>query len=198
MSFNQIPSEGLHIVFKERFEELYDPKEMRKLGHSSLYPHFPDWIEGEASLLKVGSKVRVQGSYSTQYEGNCASCGCLVELPLAGDLSLFLMPIDQFSDHDKPGGKVIHGPTRGKRRSRHYSFSKSEELTSAEGEHEDVAFGAYDGRLVDLRRNLRELLLLQIPMQLFCEKDRNRGPSEWGDKQPLNSSAFEELRARRP
>ncbi len=78
------------------------------------------------------------------------------------------MPRSQFSEHDKPGGKVIHPPTRGGKSSRHHSRSKAPILSDAEGEHEDINFGAFDGERVDLRKILRELLILQIPMSTLC------------------------------
>jgi SAM-dependent methyltransferase len=70
--------------------------------------------------------------------------------------------------HCKPGGKVIHGPTRESKASRHHSNSKAPVLTDAPDEHEDISFGAFDGQMLDLSPIIREQLILQIPMRSLC------------------------------
>src|SRR5690606_14441963 len=84
---------------------------------------------------------------------------------------MILMPEKQFSDHDKPGGKVIKKPHRDEKPSRHHSRTKAKEVSHTDGEHEDDHFGAFDGHTVDLRGLLREALILEMPMKTLCIPD---------------------------
>ncbi len=168
-AFHQIPEEGFEIHFEESFRSLL----AGSLGEDSkglleLETTFSNPITGSARVLKVASKVDVRGEFQTKISGFCDRCMIAVEENLSQSWQFFLMPKSQFSKHDKPGGKVIHGPSRSPKASRHRSSSKSKILTDAQGEHEDVSFGAFDGKVVDLRPLLREELILSLPMRFLC------------------------------
>lgn len=157
----------MQIEFEEDFRSLFRPSEERM---SQLEEIFSYPVSGKVRVLRVGSKVDARGSFRARVRGTCDRCMGPVEQDLTGDWSIFLMPQSQFSKHDKPGGKVIHGPTRDLKASRHHSRSKAAVLTDAEGEHEDVSFGAFDGQTVDLRPIIREELILELPMRFLCSE----------------------------
>jgi uncharacterized metal-binding protein YceD (DUF177 family) len=163
--FTEIPFEGMDLQLSEKFSDLYREDET---VDTELLSSFQHPIEVSGSLLPVASKVDLRGQFRTTISGICDRCTTELSLQVEGKLDTFLMAATQFSEHDKPGGKVIHGPTRGVRPSRHHSKSKAQVLTDAEGEHEDENFGAFDGHTIDLRPLIRELLILQIPMKMLC------------------------------
>jgi uncharacterized metal-binding protein YceD (DUF177 family) len=168
--FQQIPEEGLEFRFDEDFTSLWktvilDPKLREELKFAFESP-----IVGRMLVRKVGSKADCRGSFSTLVTGECDRCLEKVQVPLEGDLSHFLMPKEQFSKHDKPGGKVVHRPRRDREGSRHRSRSKDEyDLTDTEMDHEDLQFGAFDGITVDLETYLREALVLGMPLKWICD-----------------------------
>jgi|GEM_PF-6548369 len=177
--FSQIPDEGMHFRFEERFSELSAAASTKDLELQSM---FLQTIGGELQVFRVGSKVDVRGYFETRLTGVCDRCMAQVNLPVRGDLNAFLVPQTQFSKHDKPGGKVIHAPTKGGSVSRHHSRSKAKELTDADGEHEDLNFGVFDGNTVDLRPLLREELVLLIPMRILCPEGKCERPGPESSK----------------
>jgi uncharacterized protein len=166
--FTEIPFEGLQVESSEPFTTFSDPhmvaEELRRLQEN-----FKDPIQVSAVLTPVAQKVDVRGDMRTLISEICDRCTETFKQPASASISTFLMPAQQFSAHDKPGGKVIHGPTRGGKKSRHHSKSKAPVLSDAPGEHEDVSFGSYDGHTVDLRPLVREQLILTIPMRAVCD-----------------------------
>lgn len=171
IAFHDIPVDGMTVVTDARFDELYKPEEASVYGTEELKTAFQSPIHIEVQVTPVGSKVDIKGTGKTQIGGLCDRCTVPVTTDVMADLSIFLMPETQFSTHDKPGGKVIHGPTRDTKPSRHHSSSKAPVLTDAEGEHEDISFGAFDGQMLDLRPIVREQMILQIPMRTLCGSD---------------------------
>ena len=151
--FNEIPHEGLAIESTDTFDSLHRPQDAPEDPSLSDVFKFPVHLKG--TVTPVGAKVDIRGDFETQVSEVCDRCATPVDMKVRGSISTFLMPETQFSKHDKPGGKVIHGPTRDQKKSRHHSRSKAEVLTDAEGEHEDINFGAFDGETVDLRGLLR-------------------------------------------
>lgn len=170
-SFIDVPFDGLDIKAAENFGNLYAATETKAATDQELEQTFQKPVNIEAHVLPVASKLEVKGRWNTELSGLCDRCACGVQMPISGDFYNFLMPQSQFSEHDKPGGKVIHGPTRNPKPSRHHSRTKAPVLSDAEGEHEDVSFGAFDGKTVDLRGLIREQLILQIPMKYLCGSD---------------------------
>lgn len=168
ISFADLPFDGIEFKLSEKFDDLYRPEETKDPELEGIFNHL---IEAEGSLLPVGSKVDLRGEFHTTISAICDRCTDPISIPVDGSLTTFLMAKTQFSPHDKPGGKVIHGPTRGLKPSRHHSKSKAPVLTDAEGEHDDENFGAFDGHTIDLRPLIRELLILQIPMKTLCAED---------------------------
>jgi uncharacterized protein len=167
-AFSDLPFEGLHFKVEEAFKNIYRPD--IPPPESELLQTFVKPLSISGSLTPVGSKVDVRGQVETLIQMPCMRCNLSTEQPLKTQWSAILMPSQQFSPYDKPGGKVIHGRTKDKegRRSRHHSASKAEVLTDAEGEHEDLSFGAFDGQTIDLREMIREHLLLDLPMTALC------------------------------
>jgi len=167
-AFSLIPEDGFDFDFEESFSQL---KPRGAIEAQVLVEFFPYPIRGNLQVFKVGSKVDVRGQYQTNVQVPCDRCGRAIEFGLLGDLCTFLMPINQFSKHDKPGGRVIHGKTeREETGLRHRSRTKAPAtlLKEAEGEHEDLRFGAFDGVFIDLRPLLWEELVLQLPMKNLC------------------------------
>jgi uncharacterized metal-binding protein YceD (DUF177 family) len=165
--FAEIPFEGLDFELSEKFADLYRSNEN---PDQELIAAFDHPIEVRGSATPVGSKVDLRGKFMTAVTAPCDRCTVPVSQKVEGNLDTFLMATTQFSQHDKPGGKVIHGPTRGLKPSRHHSRSKAPVLSDAEGEHDDENFGAFDGHTVDLRPLVRELLILQLPMKTLCSE----------------------------
>lgn len=171
-AFQQIPEGGFEIHFEEDFSDLVlGAFDNDQANLSELKKTFSQPVVGRATVVKVASKVDIKGGFKTRISGICDRCMMPVEKDISGPLEFFLMPQSQFSKHDKPGGKVIHGSTKDLKPSRHRSSSKSKVLTDAEGEHEDVSFGAFDGKVVDLRPLLREELILALPMRFLCSAE---------------------------
>jgi len=166
--FTEIPFEGLEVAASEPFETFSDPN-MTHEDLKRLQDNFKDPILVSAVLTPVAQKVDVRGDCRTMISEVCDRCTEIFTQPASASISTFLMPKDQFSAHHKPGGKVIHGPTRGTKKSRHHSKSKAPILSDAPGEHEDVSFGSYDGQTVDLRPLVREQLILTLPMRAVCD-----------------------------
>lgn len=166
-TFTDLPFDGLSIETAVGFKELYRPEEVQDEELNKRF-HFPIKVAG--TITPVASKVDIRGQFSTRVEAPCDRCNAPCSVELKGPLDTFLMASSQFSDHDKPGGKVIHGPTRDTKPSRHHSKTKALILTDAEGEHEDDSFGAFDGQHIDLRPILKELLILQLPMRFLCSE----------------------------
>lgn len=166
--FSDIPFEGLQVKTAESFGHLYTSDEGEQAKHDDLGAVFSHPVDIEAKLMPVASKMDIRGTFKTLAKLECDRCANDYEAPISGDFSTFLMPKDQFSQHDKPGGKVIHGPKRDQKPSRHHSRSKAPVLSDAEGEHEDVSFGAFDGENIDLRPLVREHLILQLPLTHLC------------------------------
>lgn len=169
LPFTELPYEGVDLEATEDFDSLHIDPETR-LADQNLNEFFKAPIRISGSLTPVGTKVDVRGEFDTVVTEVCDRCTGTFETPLKGSISTFLMPKQQFSAHDKPGGKVIHGPTRDQKKSRHHSSSKAEILTDAEGEHEDLSFGAFDGETIDLRDFVREQLILGLPMTNICSE----------------------------
>jgi uncharacterized protein len=168
IAFQDIPLEGLDVVTEVQFSELIKPEEESIYKTADLMASFQDPIHIKAHVTPVGSKVDIKGIGSTEISGTCDRCTVPVKTSVMANLATFLMPRSQFSTHDKPGGKVIHGPTRESKASRHHSSSKAPVLTDAPDEHEDISFGAFDGQMLDLSPIIREQLILQIPMRSLC------------------------------
>lgn len=166
--FSDIPFEGLDIEVSEKFSDLYRDDEE---ADPALVEQFREPVQIRGSALPVGSKVDLRGRFKTSMTQPCDRCTSDVVTSLEGPVDTFLMAKTQFSQHDKPGGKVIHGPTRDLKPSRHHSRTKAPILSDAEGEHDDENFGAFDGQMVDLRPLVRELLILQIPMKTLCSEN---------------------------
>jgi uncharacterized metal-binding protein YceD (DUF177 family) len=169
--FSDIPFDGLDIRSEVTFKELDFPSMPPAVDEDHLTEIFTALISVEATVFPVATKVDLRGKFSTTVSGICDRCTAPAHQKIEGSFSTFLMPQTQFSEHDKPGGKVIHGPTRDLKPSRHHSKSKAPVLSDAEGEHEDVNFGAFDGHMVDLRPLVREHLILQLPMRMLCTED---------------------------
>ncbi|MBN8554531.1 MAG: DUF177 domain-containing protein [Deltaproteobacteria bacterium] len=167
LQFADLPFEGVDIRTNVRFSEL-NSAPIAGGDSEELAQSFSSPILVEATVIPVAAKVDLRGEFTTLYTGVCDRCTCEVNQDVKGSLTTFLMPQRQFSEHDKPGGKVIHSPTRDTKPSRHHSKSKAPVLADAEGEHEDLNFGAFDGQVVDLRPLIRELLILQLPMRTLC------------------------------
>lgn len=168
LNFSDLPFEGLEIETEVLFKELTPPKDELQGRSDELNLIFADTIQVKAQVLPVASKVDLRGGFKTELKGECDRCTVDVKTPVDGSLTMFLMPREQFSTHDRPGGKVIHGPTRDVKPSRHHSVSKAPVLTEAADDHEDTSFGAFDGEKIDIRPILRENLILQIPMSTLC------------------------------
>ena len=166
--FAEIPFEGAHVEVSEPFETFSDP-DLSAEDFQRLKESFKDPIVVTAVLTPVAQKVDVRGDFKTEISETCDRCMEVFKQPASASITTFLMPVTQFSAHDKPGGKVIHGPTRGAKKSRHHSKSKAPILSDAPGEHEDVSFGSYDGQTVDLRPLVREQLILTLPMRAICD-----------------------------
>lgn len=171
IAFQDIPFDGLNIVTDVLFDELYKPEEAEIYQTEELKAAFQTPIHIDAQVTPVGSKVDIKGDAKTLISGSCDRCTVPVSSAVSADISTFLMPKTQFSTHDKPGGKVIHGPTRDTKPSRHHSHSKAPVLTDAEGEHEDISFGSFDGQILELTPIIREQLILQIPMRSLCSEN---------------------------
>lgn len=165
-TIDQIPLDGMKIRVEETYSEL--AKELREPVDELLDTRFPHSLRLELDVFRVGSKVDVRGGYKTLVGGACDICGRSVELPLEVDISTFLMPESQFSDHDRPGGRVTHKPEREKSHSRHHSRSKAKELTGTPEDRAFEGFGAFDGLSVDLRPIVLESLVLNLPIQHHC------------------------------
>lgn len=164
--FSELPFEGVALEVEENFtgvERSEDLPHDRPLVE--IFTH-PIYLTG--FLTPVGSKVDVRGDFKTRIRENCDRCATPFDQEISGSISTFLMPDEQFSEHDKPGGKVIHGKKSDQSKSRHHSRSKSPELSDAEGEHEDLNFGAFNGETIDLRGLLREQLILSLPLRAIC------------------------------
>ena len=168
VGFKDLPFDGVHIETKIPFLELCRDGDLSPETFKELSGVFKDPISVEATIKPIGSKVDVKGSFEADVYGECDRCLSPVKTHIKGDLSVFLMPESQFSDHDKPQGKVMHKPHQENKKSRHHSGSKAKAITHTEGEHEDVNFGAFDGIDVDLRPLARELLILELPMRNIC------------------------------
>lgn len=167
--FSEIPFDGVALETSDSFQALHRDDEESE--DPSLFEVFNQPIKLKGSITPVGSKVDIRGDFETDACEICDRCTTTFKTQIRGSISTFLMPERQFSKHDKPGGKVIHGPMRDQKKSRHHSRSKAPVLTDAEGEHEDVSFGAFDGETVDLRGLLREQLILSLPMTRLCTPD---------------------------
>lgn len=168
LPFAELPFEGVDLDASEEFVSLLHRDEVSSFEDIQAFFTHPIRVRG--SLTPVGAKVDIRADFHTQIRESCDRCTTDFETDIEGDLSTFLMPEAQFSEHDKPGGKVIHSATRDQKRSRHHSASKAPVLTDAEGEHEDIRFGAYDGDIIDLRGLLREQLILNLPLRALCSE----------------------------
>lgn len=166
--FSEIPVDGADFKVEESFEELHEalPTDPENLNQIFSHP-----IKVQGSMTPVGSKLDVRGDFTSFANEVCDRCASDFATPIQGSITTFLMPKDQFSKHDKPGGKVIHGPKKELKKTRHHSGSKAEVLLDAEGEHEDLSFSAFDGEIVDLRPILREQMILALPMSNICSPD---------------------------
>ncbi len=169
-SVHDIPLEGVDLKADVNFKDLYKPEEKELLQHEDLLENFQQSVRVEGTLMKIASKVDIRGTFEAPYQRSCDRCNRDCNRVLKGSFDTFLMAKDQFSAHDKPGGKVIHSKEGYKPDSRHRSKTKARVLTEAEGEHEDERFGSFDGQTVDLRALLREYIVLQIPMRLLCDE----------------------------
>ncbi len=170
ISVNDIPFEGLNVSLSLSAVELYRSGELTPDALKEVEEQFLDPIVVNASLHRVASKVDLRGRFSTTFSSLCDRCTIPMKTSLEGKIDIFLMAKEQFSPHDKPGGKVIHGKKSEHKESRHHSKSKAEVLLDTEGEHEDDSFGAFDGQTVDLRPIIRENLILQMPMRTICSQ----------------------------
>jgi len=165
--FSELPFDGIELSVEEKFtaiERAQDIPHDRPLVEIFSFP-----IQLKGSLTPVGSKVDVRGDFKTKILETCDRCTSPFEQEIEGSISTFLMPSDQFSEHDKPGGKVIRAKKADDDKGiRHRSRSKAPVLADAEGEHEDINFGAFDGETIDLRGLLREQLILALPLRAIC------------------------------
>ncbi len=169
LPFSELPFEGLEFDVQMNFEELSRSKgEIAEF--EDLKTFFTEPVHVHGLMTPVGSKVDIRGSFEGNIRETCDRCAGPFSTKIEGDISTFLMPDKQFSAYDKPGGKVIHAPTRGQKKSRHHSATKAPVLSDAEGEHEDVNFGAFDGEMIDLRGILREQMILSLPMTAVCSE----------------------------
>lgn len=181
-SIDQIPSSGMRIAVSERIEEV-----LKATGDESmegLKQSYRSPVVGELQVFRVGSKVDIRGKLKTEVSGICDFCGCDMTMPLAMDFNLFLMPLDQFSEHDKPGGRLIFSPvfspvfSKGNSSSskklnrRERKKKKRESFQERPGEHEDASFGSFDGQKVNLYPHLKEGLILNLPMSFQCQDCR--------------------------
>lgn len=154
--FSQLRHEGTQIEVEESFRQLYRPHETARIEKDHLLDTFYRPIQASFCLIPVGSKVDIRGSFCTEIQGSCDRCLEWAGATLKSEVRAFLMPEAQFSEYDKPGGKRMQ---------------TSEDTEPAEGEHEDLYFGSFDGETVDLRFLLREQLILALPMLLHCKED---------------------------
>lgn len=179
-SIDQIPSSGMRIAVSERIEEV-----LRATGDEmmeGLKESYRSPIVGELQVFRVGSKVDIRGKLKTEVSGVCDFCSCDMAVPLVMDFNLFLMPIDQFSEHDKPGGRLIFSSafsadspkadssSSKKLNRRERKKKKKENFQERPGEHEDASFGAFDGQKVNLYPHLKEGLILNLPMNFKCRE----------------------------
>lgn len=172
VGFHQVPDEGFRFRFEENFTSLWRTVDLLPEVREELAIRLQSPIEGEMEVRKVASKADCRGWFRTRVHGECDRCLEPVEISIEGDLSHFLMPKEQFSKHDKPGGKVVHRPRRDREGSRHRSRSKDDyDLTDTEMDHEDLQFGAFDGVTLDLEAYLREALVLAFPLRWLCKED---------------------------
>lgn len=92
-SLAQIPVGGLKI----RFEEDADSLEMKE---EDLYSMFNKPVTGWLEAYKTGSKCQIKAEFATEIAVDCDVCGEGLLRPLEGAISCFLMPEEQFSEHD--------------------------------------------------------------------------------------------------
>ena len=169
VGFHQVPDEGFHFRFEETFSSLWRSVDLEPQVREELASRLRFPIVGEMEVRKVASKADCRGWFKSLVHGECDRCLESVEVEVEGDLSHFLMPKEQFSKHDKPGGKVVHRPRRDREASRHRSRSKDAyDWTDTEMDHEDLQFGAFDGVTIDLEAYLREALVLAFPLRWLC------------------------------
>jgi len=183
-SIDQIPLNGMKIKMNESYKDL--ARDLREPIDDLMSIRYPAEIRLEVDVFRVGSKVDIRGGYETRLGGECDICGQPVELPIKGDITTFLMPEDQFSDHDRPGGKVTHKPEGEKTYSRHRSRTKAQQLTGTPEDRAFEGFGAFDGLSVDLRPLILESLVLNLPIQHHCPGEC-RAHSDSGSSQKLSS-----------
>lgn len=170
--FQQIPEDGLEFRFEESFQSLWKSESLDRELREELEEALKSKVSGLVRVRKVGAKADCRGSFETHLSVRCDRCLESFDCPIQGDLTHFLMPREQFSKHDKPGGKVVHGHRKGREASRHRSRTKDFfDLTDAPDDHEDVAFGSFDGVTVDLEAYLREALILALPVRRLCRED---------------------------
>lgn len=161
------------MQYAENFLNLYSKKEEDQKNIDQLEEVFHAPVSVDLDLFPIATKLQVRGQLKTQVTGVCDRCTDPIDMDILEPFEIIMMPSAQFSKHDKPQGKVIHGRTKDRKLSQHHSTSKvnEKELTDAEGEHEDIAFGAFDGENVDLRYLVREQLILALPMTWLCSEE---------------------------
>lgn len=173
----QIPAQGLQLRFSEPYSEILRLIQAQPEKDLEAALYLP--IAGILEVYRVGSKVDVRGHYSLVYRALCDRCGQEIEGSIEGQLNTFLMPIRQFSPYDNsskpyerpqsPSGR--HKPSRRRAINRAVSQRGFDQVQKQI--HEDHAFSAFDGKIVDLYPLLRESVLLQLPLQWRC-KDRGQ------------------------
>ena len=102
---------------------------------------WPGSIRAELRVERSGERVSVRGKVTSSARLECARCLRAFELGVSGDLTVF---------------------------AEQSSASKRSEQN--ELERDDIML-FHDGRRLDLRNTVRELLLLEVPITPYCRED---------------------------
>ena len=128
---------------------------------------FPDRVQGLVNFKLVGKRVMAKGPIHTRIIGQCVRCLADVELPLASN-------VDAVYENDEE----LLKPER-------KAFGSDEQIITY-----------YDGESIHPEPELRETLMLELPMRPLCKEDcKGLCPSCGADLNETTCDCAENLRS---
>lgn len=110
----------------------------------------PDGARIALRIDKIEHAIRITGKVTTTVNGECARCLAEARHPVDCNVDMTLFP-------DKPGETGDQADAQ-------------PESSTPELDNPGVQSGVYSGLTFDLTDNLRELILLELPMRLLCDE----------------------------